>query len=267
MKFLVLLFILVSYSNVVFSKVKADSVSVGFKVKSLIRSKSFAQAKTEIDKLKDEELKSELLGLYYTKKNKPLKANRFFKKAYEINPLDRTVLQLSQNFLKAKEIKKALHWVNKVVKPSVASKILKSEALSLLGHVDEAVDTLNNTQKKSSKNIALGQPDLEKQKYKVLFSGSRIKSLFYHVSLYLKRHPQNAEPAIFALYLLKDNDRFLAQNLFDKVLSLTPRNALVLKEMAVFELESKNIFLAAHYFKRAVAIDPKKNEQNKSFLY
>jgi tetratricopeptide (TPR) repeat protein len=243
------------------SKIQSDQASVVFKIKSLIRSKNFDQAKVEINNITDENLKPELWGLFYTKKNEPLKANAFLKKAYEIRPLDRIALQLSQNFLKLKLNDKALHWSGKILKPSVASKILKSEALSLLGKVDESIEALKLDQKKSSTKsrsdyISSSSPDLEKQKYKILFSASRIKSLFLHVDLYLKRHPKQTEPAVFAIYILKEKDRFLAGRLFDQVLSANPKSASILKEMGVFELENKNMFLAAHYFKRAAALDP-----------
>ena len=239
------------------SKVQSEQVSVVFKVKSLIRSKSFNQAKVEINNITDENLKPELWGLFYTKKDQPLKANAFLTKAYEIRPFDRLALQLSQNFLKLKLNDKALYWVNKILKPSVASKILKSEALSLLGKVDEAIETLkqNSSSKSRSHYIESGQTDLEKQKYKILFSASRIKSLFSHVDLYLKKHSKQTEPSVFALYLLKEKDRFLAGRLFNQILITKPKSALILKEMGVFELENKNMFLAAHYFKRAAEYD------------
>jgi|GEM_PF-2276475 len=160
------------------------------------------------------------------------------------------LMRVAQLKLKLKKPSSALSFLSKVKGVSVKKELLVSQALWDSNKKEEAYSHLAKIPKRKLKDRDL----IERQKLYYLFKLGRVKKLFDLSKDYLKSAGASVDFGLYGVSLLKKESRYLAELYFDQLISVMPKNDVVLKERGVFELESGNAYLASLFLDRAAHI-------------
>lgn len=234
------------------------NTSIEFQIESLLREKQPDQALEALTEKKAQITKASyyrLKGMAHYLKNEQNLALNFFEKSLEESsqaPVS-LLISLAQVYLKTQSSQKALKVLSRLKKDSIQKEILWSQALWSKGQKERAVDYLKSSEKKYSDSLDL----ILKQKAYYLYNLNRIKQIFDFSKIYFLKPEASVEVGLYAVSLLKEKDDYLAEQYFDLILSLRPKEALLLKERGVFALEKKQDFVASLFFDKAAHLDKK----------
>jgi tetratricopeptide (TPR) repeat protein len=235
-----------------------SSASLEFKIESLLRGQQISEAFSILD-LKEKELDKSTYhrlkgrALFLEKKyDEAQKEFHIFLKLSKKNQKNTAVVfTMAQIDLKLKKPMGALAHLNKIKDKSIQKDLLWSQALWDQGQRPQAVTYLEKTEKNKYESYDL----IKRQTYYYLFNLGLLSRIFKSSKKYLSEKNSSSEVGLYVVSLLKKKDAYLAESYFDLLLSLKPKDGLLLKERGLFELENKKPFVASLFLDRAAHLN------------
>lgn len=236
------------------SSVAFSSASLEFKVESLLRAQQTGEALLILEKQDfPKEVYHRLKGRALFLEKQYSEAQKSFENFLKLSkkPNQTVFFTMAQIDLKLNKPKKAFSHLKRLKKRSIQKDLLWSQALWDLGEKMKAVEYLENTNKAKYESYDL----IKRQTYYYLFNLSLVQKIFKSSKVYLSQRGSSSEVGLYVVSLLKKKDLYLAETYFDLLLSFKPKDALVLKERGLFELENKRPFVASLFLDRAAHLN------------